>query len=113
MGSKPYCAQDYERVHQNQYIAYNDNFGSYTCLKTKDQLHSANFTVSKWRQGIDDIGAFPEIFAGFEYGRHPTHSWNPVVEDQDGSPEASVTLHAVPGGSYNGAGTANKNSSDI
>jgi hypothetical protein len=101
VGSKPYCARDYERLHGNHYIAYNDDFGSYTCLQTKDQQHKANFTVTSWQQVSDRIGAFPNIFAGWEYGRHPANSWNPIADDMDGSPEAFVSLSAVPGGQYN------------
>ena len=103
VGSQPYCARAYERLHEDHYIAYNDDFGSYTCLQTTDQQHKANFTVTSWQQGSSRIGAFPNIFAGWEYGRHPTNSWNPIADNVDGSPEASVSFSSVPGGDYNAA----------
>jgi hypothetical protein len=100
-GPQPYCARDYERLHGDHYIAYNDDFGSYTCLQTKNQQTSANFTVTTWRKGNPRIGAFPNIFAGWEYGRHPSRSWNPVMEEADGSPEAYVDFTNIPGAIYN------------
>jgi hypothetical protein len=103
VGAGPYCARDFERLHEDHYIAYNDNFGSYTCLRTTDQPHSANFTVTKWSQGNDRIGAFPNIFAGWEYGRHPGHSWDPIADDVDGSPQVGVSFTHIPGANYNGA----------
>ena len=103
VGATPYCARDYERLHGDHYIAYNDDFGSYTCLQTTDQQDKANFTITTWQQGNERIGAFPNIFAGWEYGRHPANSWNPVADDADGSPEAYVSLDRVPGGDYNAA----------
>lgn len=103
VGPHPYCARDYERVHGDHYIAYNDDFGSYTCLQTRNQDRSANFTVTSWDQGNDRIGAFPNIFAGWEYGRHPQRSWNPIADDADGSPEVDVNFTHVPGGDYNAA----------
>jgi hypothetical protein len=103
VGPQPYCARDYERLHDDHYIAYNDDFGSYTCLQTKDQQRKANFTVTSWQQDSGRIGAFPNIFAGWEYGRHPVNSWNPIADDADGSPEASVSFSYVPSGDYNAA----------
>jgi hypothetical protein len=102
-GPQPYCARDYERVHGDHYIAYNDDFGSYTCLQTTNQDRSANFTVRSWDRGNDRIGAFPNLFAGWEYGRHPQRSWNPIPDDLDGSPEAYVNFTHVPSGDYNAA----------
>ena len=103
VGPQPYCARDYERLHGDHYIAYNDDFGSYTCLQTRNQDRSANFTVTSWDQGNDRVGAFPNIFAGWEYGRHPQRSWNPIADDADGSPEVDVNFTHVPGGDYNAA----------
>jgi hypothetical protein len=102
-GPQPYCARDYERLHDDHYIAYNDDFGSYTCLQTRDERQSANFTVTSWNRGNDHIGAYPNIFAGWEYGRHPANSWNPIADDADGSPEAYVNFTHTPGGDYNAA----------
>jgi hypothetical protein len=102
-GAQPYCARDYERLHGDHYISYNDDFGSYTCLRSRNQQTSANFTVTTWNQGNQRIGAFPNIFAGWEYGRHPARSWNPVQEAADGSPQAYVDFSSIPGADYNGA----------
>jgi len=101
-GPQPYCARGCERLDEGHYIAYNDDFGSYTCLKPRDQQRSVNFNVKTWDQGNEHIGAYPNIFAGWEYGRHSARSWT-LVADTDGSPEASVNFMNIPGGDYNAA----------
>jgi hypothetical protein len=103
-GPQPYRVRDYERLHEGHYIADNDDFGSCTCLETRDQQRAANFTVTRQAQGNERIGAFPNIFADWEYGRHSARSWDLIADDMDGSSEAYVNFTNIPGGDYNAAG---------
>jgi Glycosyl hydrolase family 12 len=99
-----YCNRDYERLDEGKYIAYNDDSGDYTCLLTIDQQHVSSFRVTTFKQKIPGgVGAFPNIFAGFEWGRHPKNSFLPTKESNDGDPLVSVTVKSVPGGYYNAA----------
>jgi hypothetical protein len=43
VGNSPYCDRDYEQLAGDQYIAYNDDLGDYTCLQTTDQQHATGF----------------------------------------------------------------------
>jgi hypothetical protein len=104
VGNAPYCGRDYERLDGDLYIAYNDDSGDYTCLQTTDQQHATGFRVTTFEQDIPDgVGAFPNIFAGFEWGRHPKNSFLPTEESNDGNPLVTVSVKSVPGGYYNAA----------
>jgi len=72
LGNAPYCGRDYERLDGDLFIAYNDDSGDYTCLQTTDQQKATSFRVTTFNQDIPGgVGAYPNIFAGFEWGRHP------------------------------------------
>jgi hypothetical protein len=43
------------------------------------------------------------IFAGFEWGRHPDDSFLPAEESNDGEPLAAVSVKSLPRGDYNAA----------
>jgi hypothetical protein len=103
-GPQPYRVRDYERLHEGHYIAYDDDFGSCTCLETRDRQRSAKFAATRRAQGNERIGAFPNIFADWEYGRHSAGSWDLIADDMDGSPEAYVNFTNIPGGDYDAAG---------
>jgi hypothetical protein len=104
VGNAPYCDRDYERLDGDLYIAYNDDSGDYTCLQTTDQQQANGFRVTTFKQELKGgVGAFPSIFAGFEWGRHPKNSFLPVEESKDGDPLGSVSVTTVPGGYYNAA----------
>jgi len=104
IGNAPYCNRDYERLAGNQYIAYNDDLGDYTCLQTADQQDATGFQVTTFDQDVTKrVGAFPNIFAGFEWGRHPENSFLPAEESEDGNPLVAVSVNSVPGGDYNAA----------
>jgi Glycosyl hydrolase family 12 len=104
VGNKPYCDRDYERLSGDKYIAYNGDSGDYTCLQTTGQQHASGFRVTTFKQDIPGgVGAFPNIFAGFEWGRHPKNSFLPAKESNDGDPLVSVSVKSVPGGYYNAA----------
>jgi hypothetical protein len=88
IGNAPYCNRDYERLAGDQYIAYNDDLGDYTCLQTTDQQNATGFQVTTFQQDVTKrVGAFPNIFAGFEWGRHPYHD---VERDGCDAPAESV-----------------------
>jgi hypothetical protein len=92
VGNAPYCCRDYERLDGDLYIAYNDDSGDYTCVQTTDQQKANGFRVTTFNKDIlSGVGAFPNIFAGFEWGRHPKNSFLPVEESQDGNPLAAVS----------------------
>jgi glycosyl hydrolase family 12 len=60
--------------------------------------------VSTFTQDVRGrVGAFPNIFAGFEWGRHPENSFLPAEESNDGNPLVAVSVKSVPGGDYNAA----------
>lgn len=104
IGNAPYCDRDYERLDGDLYMAYNDDSGDYTCLQTTDQQSATSFRVTTFKQELKSgVGAFPNIFAGFEWGRHPKNSFLPAEESKDGDPLASATVTTVPGGDYNAA----------
>lgn len=104
VGNAPYCARDYERLDGDLYIAYNDGSGDYTCLQTTDQQKSTGFRVTTFKQDIPGgVGAFPNVFGGFEWGRHPKNSFLPPEESKDGNPPSTVSVKTVPGGFYNAA----------
>ena len=104
IGNSPYCARDYERLDGDKYIAYNDDSGDYTCLQTTNQHKATSFRVTTFQQDIPSgVGAFPNVFAGFEWGRHPKNSFWPAKEARDGNPQAAVSVTSVPGGYYNAA----------
>src|SRR5579863_6852761 len=101
IGNAPYCNRDYERLDGDLYIAYNDDSGDYTCLQTTDQQKATGFRVTTFDQNLaGGVGAFPNVFAGFEWGRHPKNSFLPVRETRDGEPRAAVSVTSVPGGYY-------------
>jgi hypothetical protein len=103
-GDAPYCDRDYEVLTDGLYIAYNDDLGDYTCLQTTDQQHATGFRVAAFTQDIKGhVGAFPNIFAGFEWGRHPDNSFLPAEESKDGDPLATVSVKLMPIGYYNAA----------
>jgi hypothetical protein len=104
VGNASYCDRDYERLDGDLYIAYNDDSGDYTCLQTTDQQKANGFRVTTFSKDIaSGVGAFPNIFAGFEWSRHPKNSFLPVEERQDGNPLAAVSVKTVQGGDYNAA----------
>ncbi len=104
VGNAPYCARDYERLDGDLYIAYNDDSGDYTCLQTTDQQKSTGFRVTTFKQDIPGgVGAFPNVFGGFEWGRHQKNSFLPPEESKDGNPLSTVSVKTVPGGFYNAA----------
>ena len=104
VGNASYCNRDYERLGGDRYIAYNDDSGDYTCLQTTNQQHATGFRVTTFERKLaGGVGAFPNIFAGFEWGRHPKNSFLPVKETKDGTPLAAVSVKTVPGGYYNAA----------
>jgi Glycosyl hydrolase family 12 len=104
IGNSPYCSRDYERLDGDDYIAYNDDSGDYTCLRTTNQQTATGFTVTAFQQDIPGgVGAYPNVFAGFEWGRHPKNSFLPAEESKDGDPETAVSVTSVPGGYYNAA----------
>jgi hypothetical protein len=104
IGNAPYCNRDYERLDGDLYIAYNDDSGDYTCLQTTDQQYATGFRVTTFEQNLKGgVGAFPNIFAGFEWGRHPKNSFLPVEESKDGNPLVSASVKTVPNGYYNAA----------
>lgn len=76
-----------------RYIAYNDDLGDYTCLQTTDQQHATGFRVRTFKQDVARrVGVFPNIFAGFERGRHPENSFLPAEESKDGDPLVAVSV---------------------
>jgi len=104
LGNAPYCGRDYERLDGDLFIAYNDDSGDYTCLQTTDQQKATSFRVTTFNKDIPGgVGAYPNIFAGFEWGRHPKNSFLPVEESKDGDPLAAVSVKTVKGGYYNAA----------
>ena len=104
IGNSPYCSRDYERLDGDAYIAYNDDTGDYTCLRTTNQQKATGFKVTTFQQDIPGgVGAFPNVFAGFEWGRHPRNSFRPAKESNDGDPQTAVSVTTVPGGYYNAA----------
>jgi Glycosyl hydrolase family 12 len=104
VGNAPYCNRDYERLAGSRYIAYNDDLGDYTCLQTTDQQDANGFRMTTFKQDVTKrVGAFPNIFAGFEWGRHPENSFLPAEESKDGDPLVAVSVNTVPGGDYNAA----------
>jgi hypothetical protein len=103
-GQQPYRVRDYEGLHEDHYIAYNDDFGRCTCLETTDQQKAANFAATRRAQRNERIGAFPNISADWGYGRHPARSWDLIADDMDGSSEAYVNFTNIPSGDYNAAG---------
>jgi hypothetical protein len=104
VGNSPYCSRDYERLDGDDYIAYNDDSGDYTCLRTTNQQTATGFKVTTFQQDIPGgVGAFPNVFSGFEWGRHPENSFLPAEESKDGNPTTAVSVTTVPGGYYNAA----------
>jgi hypothetical protein len=99
-----FCSRSYEDVSHAQYVVDPGTFGSTVCMRYygPDQEHATGFTVTSYAGHKGGVNAYPEIFGGYEWGRHPVRSFEPVRAWASGSPHIRVSWSVLPGRAHSG-----------
>jgi hypothetical protein len=94
-----FCGHSHEDVSHAQYIIDPGTFGSSVCLRYygQDQVDATGLTVTSYAGYLGGVNAYPEIFGGYQWGRHPVRSFEPVRAWASGSPRIKVSWSALPG----------------
>ena len=94
-----FCNRSYEDVSHAQYIVDPGTFGSTVCMRNygPDQQDAAGFTVTSYAGHKGGVNAYAEIFGGYQWGRHPVRSFEPVRARASGSPHLNVSWSGLPG----------------
>jgi hypothetical protein len=102
--SGQFCDRSFEDVSHAQYIVDPGTFGSTVCMRYygPDQEDATGFTVTAYAGHKGGVNAFPEIFGGYEWGRHPVRSFEPVRAWASGNPHITVAWSSLPGRAHPG-----------
>jgi hypothetical protein len=99
-----FCDRSFEDVSHAQYIINPGTFGSTVCMRFygRDQEDATGFTVTSYAGRAGGVNAFPEVFGGYQWGRHPVRSFEPVPAWASGRPRISVAWSGLPGHAHPG-----------